>query len=40
MHRIVDSFSDRLLHKGAVNKGKKTRVSLEFTLLVDKEMEK
>ena len=27
-------FNDQLLHGGALNKGKFTRVSLEFTLLV------
>jgi hypothetical protein len=28
-------FNDRLLHGGALNRGNKTRVSAEFTLLVD-----
>ena len=27
-------FHDSLLHKGAVNKGSQTRVSIEFTILV------
>lgn len=28
-------FNDKLLHKGVLNKGSKTRVSLEFTMFVD-----
>jgi hypothetical protein len=30
-------FNDRLLHKGVLNNGHKTRVSLEFTMFVDKQ---